>query len=636
MLRYGRPIAVSIAVLFGVVSAAVPVAAAPAETRYAPTMIVLDASGSMLRPDPSGTMMAAAKNAVRSFVEAAPEQSRVGLAAYGTGTGNDEAEKAAGCADVKILHEPERLDRAALLGAVDGIQASGWTPVGVALRQAAHALPDSGPRSVVLVSDGEDTCAPPDPCDVARELDAAGVDLTVHAIGFAVDAQARAQLSCLADVTGGSYTDAADGPALERTLPRVTAAALRSYQVAGRPVTGGHEHSSAPVITSGHYLDTLDQYETKYYAVDVPEGATAYFTGIVTYPRTPGVSAITDMNSVHSRVYGRDGADCGEFGSELATESRDGQTAAVAEVWRGATLDPRRNGRSDDTCRGGGRYYFSLRWKLVSEKMPQTLPLEVLVGIEPAVTDPGPAPDETPTAMVEPAGPAVPVVGGGSFTVAPELPGSGRYTDVLRRGEIVFYRVHLDWGQGMAYRVRFEEAADPRDTRRSSIRTELYSPWAEKIDGEGDGYTGAEPVPLPADGPVATLPIRYANRDLRHERAAQSVAGWYYIAVKLGPSKDAETTEPVTVTIDLTVSGDPEAGPTYATPVAGGVFGETADSVEATVAEDDPAEAAGQEQPSGSSTLPMLAATIGACGFIAASTGLVARYLSRKRRTGPR
>src|SRR5690606_3612737 len=128
MIGRGRTVAMLLAGMIGVLPVTAPVAAAPAESQYAPTMIVLDASGSMLRPDPSGTMMDAAKNAVRSFVESAPERSRVGLAAYGTGTSNDEAEKGSGCADVKILHQPEQLDRGALLTAVDGIQASGWTP----------------------------------------------------------------------------------------------------------------------------------------------------------------------------------------------------------------------------------------------------------------------------------------------------------------------------------------------------------------------------------------------------------------------------------------------------------------------------------------------------------------------------
>jgi Ca-activated chloride channel family protein len=53
------------------------------------------------------------------------------------------------------------------------------TPIGESLRQAAAALPADGPRAIGLVSDGIDTCAPPEPCDVAGELAGAGVELAV-------------------------------------------------------------------------------------------------------------------------------------------------------------------------------------------------------------------------------------------------------------------------------------------------------------------------------------------------------------------------------------------------------------------------------------------------------------------------
>ncbi len=162
---------------------------------------------SSTHPDPwtdpiPQTMMDAAKNAVHTFVDTAPTESKVGLTVYGTGTGNDDAEKEAGCRDVQVLHKPGTLDRNALNSAVDGITASGWTPMGPALRQAAAELPDTGPRSIVLVSDGEDTCAPPDACEVARELETQGIDLVLHTIGFAVDDAARTQLTCMAEVTG--------------------------------------------------------------------------------------------------------------------------------------------------------------------------------------------------------------------------------------------------------------------------------------------------------------------------------------------------------------------------------------------------------------------------------------------------
>ncbi|NIH82559.1 vWA domain-containing protein [Amycolatopsis viridis] len=125
------------------------------QAQYAPTMLVLDGSGSMKQADPgSGTKMDAAKNALRRFIGSAPAQAQVGLTVYGTRTGSSDAEKAAGCQDVQVLTPPRTIDKPALTAAVDGIQPSGYTPIGTALRTAAGALPSTGPRAIVLVPTG--------------------------------------------------------------------------------------------------------------------------------------------------------------------------------------------------------------------------------------------------------------------------------------------------------------------------------------------------------------------------------------------------------------------------------------------------------------------------------------------------
>ncbi|MEV6428093.1 VWA domain-containing protein [Nocardia sp. NPDC051463] len=546
----------------------------PEAPRYAPTMLILDASGSMQRPDPAGTMMDAAKNAVRTFVASAPAESKVGLTVYGTSTGNAEADKPAGCRDVQVLHKPDTLDKAALTSAVDGIKASGWTPMGTALRQAAATLPKSGPRSIVLVSDGDDTCSPPDPCEVARELKQQGLDLVMHAIGFAVDAKARAQLTCMAQATGGTYTDAADGPTLERTLPRVSAAALRNYQAAGVPITGTGSYDTAPVAAPGQYLDTIGQKEKRYWAVDVPTGATAYFSGTLSFPRLPNISSTDDINTLHMRVYGADGQDCNVFESEMTTSSSDGEALTVAKAFDGATKE-RKDGGSSDKCKGGGRYYFALTWDHVSTGVPERLPIELLVGIEPAATDPGPVAVRPGTTFTEPTGARTTTAGGGSFNVASTLAGSGSYADTLRPGEFVFYRVRLNWGQGLAYRVHYGENGNRGLSNISNIRTTLYSPIREEIDEDFAAYTGTDNV-LPSNKPaLATVPIRYNNRkadDLKIRR--QAIAGWYYIAVKVGSTFEEGGTKPVPIRLDLTVSGAREDGPKYSTSATDGVFGE--------------------------------------------------------------
>jgi Ca-activated chloride channel family protein len=91
-----------------------------------------------------------------------------------------EATCAAGCQDVTTTLSPLRPADAKALGtAVDGIQASGFTPIGPALRKAAAMLPANGPGSIVLVSDGVDTCAPPSSCEVAAQLHRANPPLTI-------------------------------------------------------------------------------------------------------------------------------------------------------------------------------------------------------------------------------------------------------------------------------------------------------------------------------------------------------------------------------------------------------------------------------------------------------------------------
>lgn len=574
-----RAFAAVAAAVIGLVPVAVPALAQQSPqsgTEYAPTMLVMDASGSMLAADPSGgTKMDAAKNAVRSFVTAAPETAKVGLTAYGTGTGNSDAEKAAGCQDVKVLHPADTIDKPALTAATDHIAPRGYTPIGASLRAAAAALPQEGPRSIVLVSDGLDTCAPPDPCDVARELGAQGNEIVMHAVGFGVDDPSRAQLTCIAQATGGTYTDAIDGAALEQVLPRVTAVALRTYAPTGTPITGTPDRRDAPAAVPGQYLDVLGQQKQRYYAVDVPDGATAYFGATVSFPR--GGSALFANNRLDLRVFGSDGEDCSVRESELATRSTDGVALTVGTAWNGAAeADP-----DEPQCTGGGRYYFALEWGHVADNAPVELPVELSVGIESAVTDPGPARESAPVTFTEPNGPAAPAVGGGSFNVAADLPAAGRYSDTLQRGEFVFYRVKLDWGQGLAYRVRFAETPERGSDYTSNVSTTVYSPSRTELDSDTSAYTGVEQA-LPTNDPaLATAPVRYLNREASDEKTAgQAVAGWYYIAVKLSPAiNGAQNPAPVPIELDVDVVGEPEPGPQYRDDLASeGTFGEKAKS----------------------------------------------------------
>jgi hypothetical protein len=154
---------------------------------------------------------------------------------FGTGTGNSDAERAAGCFDVTTVLPVADLDRAAMTTAIAGIRESGYTPIGPALRAAAAQLPTDAASTIVLVSDGVDTCAPPPSCDIAAEVRQSHPLLTIHTIGFAVDAdeEASAQLECVARVGGGEFASASNAAQLAAKLrvaadPTVLAGALTS------------------------------------------------------------------------------------------------------------------------------------------------------------------------------------------------------------------------------------------------------------------------------------------------------------------------------------------------------------------------------------------------------------------------
>lgn len=236
-------------------------AAAHAQGQLAPdkdaaVILVVDASKSMKADDGTGRpKMAAAKEALNTLVDELPDDAKVGLRVYGSevsGTG-----KAAGCADTKLVSPVAPLDRPALKGAIEAITPRGFTPIGRSLQGAAQDLGSAKQKTIVLVSDGGDNCAPPAPCGVARQLAKGGVALKIQAVGFQVKASARRQLQCIADAGGGRYVDADDAQELGGQLRSLTARALRPYVTQGKALEGVPEPSAAKLYGPGQYVTTV-------------------------------------------------------------------------------------------------------------------------------------------------------------------------------------------------------------------------------------------------------------------------------------------------------------------------------------------------------------------------------------------
>jgi Ca-activated chloride channel family protein len=183
-----------------------------------PTVLILDASGSMAESDAPGPRIDAAKAAATSLADALPDGATVGLTTYGTGTGNSEAERSAGCQDVTTALALGPLDRDQMRKHIDGLHPSGWTPMSLALNVAVAQLPADGtPQAIVLVSDGEDTCGAP-PCDTATTAKTSHPSLTISTVGFKTEGPANEQLNCIANVTGGLFVEAQNASQLAARL----------------------------------------------------------------------------------------------------------------------------------------------------------------------------------------------------------------------------------------------------------------------------------------------------------------------------------------------------------------------------------------------------------------------------------
>ncbi|MGL4743428.1 MAG: VWA domain-containing protein, partial [Dermatophilaceae bacterium] len=133
-------------------------------------LLMLDASGSMKEPDRSGTTkIEAAKSALTTVVGQLPDDAEVGLRVYGANVDGKGQPTPAACADTQLVAPVAPLDRPALTKAIGGFRAVGETPIAHSLEKGLADLGPAGKRTIVLVSDGQESCVP-DPCPVVRKL----------------------------------------------------------------------------------------------------------------------------------------------------------------------------------------------------------------------------------------------------------------------------------------------------------------------------------------------------------------------------------------------------------------------------------------------------------------------------------
>ncbi|MDO8493864.1 MAG: VWA domain-containing protein [Deltaproteobacteria bacterium] len=260
-------------------SAPVPVApAAPA----ADIQFIFDASGSMKAMMGTETQMDVAKKSLKQNLLSIPAGTPVSLCVYAHRIPKENKEQS--CQDIEVVVPFQPLDPFAFAAKVDPLDPKGYTPIANSIRECAKAFTSKETKhTMILLSDGEETCGG-DPIAEVKNLIAQGYQLTLHAIGFRVDANTKAQLAALATATGGSYFDADDAVTLGTHLAEATKKALfieKPKEMArGMEIRGGNSFSDAVPLQQGieyrldHHQKPADY---DYFYVDLKKGDRLHF-----------------------------------------------------------------------------------------------------------------------------------------------------------------------------------------------------------------------------------------------------------------------------------------------------------------------------------------------------------------------
>ncbi|TCP57348.1 Ca-activated chloride channel family protein [Tamaricihabitans halophyticus] len=523
---------------------ATPVSAQEETEKTAPVMVTMDASGSMADELDGTTKMDAAKDALNTLVDGLDSDAEMGLQVYGSkGAGSGSGNPT--CEDISTEVPVGPVDAAQIKSKVAALEPAGETPIGDSLKQAAQELPDEGPRAIVLISDGIDTCAPPDPCEVAKDLAEDGVDLAVHTVGFQIDEKAKEQLSCIAESTGGSYTDAPDAKTLDEQLPKVVERAQRQYEAEGIPITGTEDYPDAPEIEAGQYVDEIDSGQRKHYKIEIPDGYSVHFAATAIMPK----DETGGWAKLNTSVMDPQGQACAGNDESFAVRSGNSWQAhgTSAFGWDSST---------EGDCNADGEYYLTVERDGPSESKYWTWETELIVVLEPPLAgSAGPAENTSEVPFDNPGGSDKPVTGGGSFNDATELPDSGTYTDTVRGQEMATYKIKLDWGESLAVQVNGKNPTK----EWARLTSTVYDP-TRKSGSDWDDFSSVKDDTETLDD-IATPRVLYNNRGERDE-LRPGIAGWYYITVQVGESPNSKVEMPIRMFVSK--GGEKVAPPEYA------------------------------------------------------------------------
>jgi hypothetical protein len=210
--------------------------------------LILDNSGSMLQTLDDERRIDIAKLVLTDLVEETlPSGIPLALRVFGDEPDSCETDLAI---DLAPLDRDVAVDRIASIESVDGVK----TPLAAALERVAADLGGvDGPKIVVLVTDGEETCGG-NPQRAIRELVNQGIDVRVNIVGFAVDDEGlKKQFEEWARIGGGRFFDAAGPDELGDAIAAALQPPFEIRDTAGAVIGSGVVDGDAAWVPPGTY-----------------------------------------------------------------------------------------------------------------------------------------------------------------------------------------------------------------------------------------------------------------------------------------------------------------------------------------------------------------------------------------------
>lgn len=210
--------------------------------------IILDTSGSMLEKVGGRRRIDIARQVLSKLVtETLPARVPVALRTFVAG---------AGSCGTQLAVPLGPLEPSTMSARIKGLKIDRRTrtPIGAALHQVARDLAGvTGPRIVVLVTDGEESCKG-DPEKEVTALAAQHLDLHINVVGFALgEASIKERIAEWARLGNGTSFDAQNEADLAAGIGRALAAPFRVYDTSGVVVASGVVDGEPVPLEPGTY-----------------------------------------------------------------------------------------------------------------------------------------------------------------------------------------------------------------------------------------------------------------------------------------------------------------------------------------------------------------------------------------------